>query len=193
MDARLRRSQERLHAAVLRLAGERPVADLSVTEVAAAAEVHRSTFYEHAESPGALLEAALLAELDQLRADLLAATDPDVGRSVGATTRAVLRHVERHAEVYRRGLGAGSGGGSLHALLSGHFRETSRRLLAERRVAIGVPVDGVATDLVDDVAVRFLADGTVGAIEAWLERPELSADDVVQTYEALLPTWWPPR
>lgn len=191
MDARLRRSQERLHAAVLRLAGDRAVADLSVTEVAAAAEVHRSTFYEHADSPGALLEAALVAELDRLRADLLATTDPDVSRSVGATARAVLEHVERHAEVYRRGLGAGSGGSSLHAMLSAHFRETSRRLLAERRVTIEVRVDGVADDLVDDAAVRFLADGTVGVIEAWLEQPALTLDDVLRTYEALLPAWWP--
>jgi AcrR family transcriptional regulator len=191
MDARLRRSQERLHAAVLRLAGERPVADLSVTEVAAAAEVHRSTFYEHAESPGALLEAALVAELDRMRADLLAATDPDVSRSVGETTRAVLDHVARYAEVYRRGLGAGSGGASLHPMLSGHFRETSRRLLADGRVTIEVGVDGVADDLVADVAIRFIADGTVGVIEAWLEQPELTVDDVLRTYEALLPAWWP--
>lgn len=191
MDARQRRSQERLYAAVLHLAAERPVAELSVTAVAAEASVHRSTFYEHAASPADLLQHALLDELDDLRAGLLADEGPDVERAVADVTSGVLRHVERYAAVYRRGLGAGSGSGSLHAMLSGHFRGTSRELLARARLSIDVPVDGVPAEVVADVAVRQLADGTVGAIEAWLEQPDLSVDDFLRTYGALLPAWWP--
>lgn len=194
MDARQRRSQERLFAAVLRLSAERPVAELSVTAVAADAGVHRSTFYEHAASPADLLEAALVAELDELREGLPGpeVADPaEVARAVTEVTAGVLRHVERYADVYRRGLGSGSGAGSLHAMLSGHFRESSRLLLEQGRVAIGVGVPGVPADTVADLAVRLLADGTVGAIEGWLARPELSVDDFLRSYVALLPAWWP--
>lgn len=191
MDARQRRSQERLHAAVLGLAADRPVAELSVTEVAAEAGVHRSTLYEHAASPAALLQQALLAELDELRAGLFADEDDDVAAAVAEVTTGVLRHVERYAAVYRRGLGAGSGTGSLHAMLSGHFRETSRELLRRSRLRIEVAVTGVPDEVVADVAVRQLADGTVGTIEAWLEHPGLSVDDFLRTYDALLPSWWP--
>jgi AcrR family transcriptional regulator len=200
VDARQRRSQERLHAAVLALAADRPVAELSVTAVAAEAGVHRSTFYEHAASPADLLEQALLAELDELRAGLLAddADDTDdaddsagVAAAVAEVTAGVLRHVERYAAVYRRGLGVGSGSGSLHAVLSEHFRGTSRALLDRARVTIDVAVSGVSDAVVADVAVRLLADGTVGAIEAWLEHPDLAVDDFLRTYAALLPPWWP--
>lgn len=189
MDARERRSQERLHAAVLRLAAERPVAELSVTEVAADAGLHRSTFYEHASSPAGLLEAALLAELDQLRVGLLTGDPSDLSRAVHEVTREVLRHVERHAAIYRRGLGAGSATGSLHAMLGEHFRGTSRRLL-EGWMRVEVTVPGVPDDAVADLAVRFIADGTVGIIEGWLAG-ELGIDDLMATYAALLPTWWP--
>jgi AcrR family transcriptional regulator len=191
VDARQRRSQERLYAAVLGLAADRPVAELSVTAVAAEAGVHRSTFYEHAASPSDLLERALLAELDELRADLLADEATGVAAAVAEVTAGVLRHVERYAAVYRRGLGAGSGSGSLHAMLSGHFRGTSRALLERSRLAVGTRVVGVPDEVVADVAVRLLADGTVGAIEAWLEQPDLSVDDFLRTYAALLPPWWP--
>lgn len=191
MDVRQRRSQERLYAAVLRLAAERPVADLSVTEVAATAQVHRSTFYEHAASPGALLQAALVAELDALRARLYVEAPADVDRVVAEVTADVLRHVERHAAVYRRGLGAGSGSGSLHAMLSGHFRESSRRLLELARLKIEVPVPEVPDDVVADLATRFLADGTVGIIEGWLEQPAPRVEDFMELYVRLLPAWWP--
>lgn len=190
MDARQRRSQERLYAAVLRLAAERPVAELSVTAVAGEAGVHRSTFYDHAASPADLLEAALLAELDELRAGLLADATTEVPEAVRGVTLDVLRHVERHAAIYRRGLGTGSTGGSLHAMLSGHFRETSRRLLDAARVEVRVAVPGVPDDVVADLATRFIADGTVGVIEGWLAGG-LEVDDLLTAYAALLPPWWP--
>lgn len=190
MDARQRRSQERLHAAVLRLAAERPVADLSVTAVATEAGVHRSTFYEHATSPADLLQAALVAELDVLRAGLLSDDTTDVPRAVREVTVDVLRHVQRHAVIYRRGLGAGSGSGSLHAMLSEHFRGTSRRLLELARLRVDVTVPAVPDEVVADLAVRFIADGTVGVIEGWLDGG-LSLDQLLEAYAALLPAWWP--
>ena len=191
VDVRQRRSQERLHAAVLRLAAERSVSELSVTELAVEAGVHRSTFYEHAASPADLLQAALVAELDVLRARLYDEAATDVDRVVGEVTEDVLRHVERHAAVYRRGLGAGSGSGSLHAMLSGHFRESSRRLLELARLQVGVQVPGVPDEVVADLAVRFVADGTVGIIEGWLAQPEPRVEDFMELYLRLLPAWWP--
>ena len=56
MDPRKRRSRDRLYAAALELAAREPIAQLTVTQIAGAADVHRSTFYEHADSPGRLVE-----------------------------------------------------------------------------------------------------------------------------------------
>jgi AcrR family transcriptional regulator len=191
MDARQRRTRARLHAAVLAAARDTPVAELSVTALAREAGVHRSTFYEHASSPGDLLRQALLAELDPLRSDLLGAPEADTEQAVAATTRRVLEHVRRHAPVYRRGLAPDSGPGSLDGLLADHFLESSRQLLRSGRLHLPLHVEGMADDVVADIAARFVARGTVGAIQGWLDLPgEPDVDVFAAVYAVLLPSWW---
>jgi AcrR family transcriptional regulator len=191
MDPRQRRTRDRLFATVLDLAAQVPVTELTVTEIAKQAQVHRSTFYEHAASPPLLLEQALVAELDELRATMLSDPALDPGRAVTEVTTEVLQHVRRHAAIYRRGLGEGSGAASLHAMLSTHFRISARWLLDEAAVKIDVWVDGVPDEAVVDAGSRFLADGTVGLLEGWLLRDELDVDRFMRLYVALLPAWWP--
>ena len=192
VDPRQQRTRERLHAAVLALAEQRPIAEVSVVEVAAAAGVHRSTFYEHATSPFDLLEQALRAELDTLRAGLAGLVglgEDEVGPAVDAVTRAVLEHVLRHRAIYRRGLGEGSGAAGLHPMLSRHFRESGLVLLG--RTGTPVRVAGVPAARVLDAASRLLADGTVGQIVGWLEETDPDVEEFLRVYRALLPSWWP--
>lgn len=195
MDARQARSRRLLHEAVLELATATDVADLTVTRVAEAAGVQRSTFYAHAADPPALLRSALLEQLDALRAELLDGTD-GTDRSPAAaaagTTRRVVEHVRDHAAIYRRGLADDAGAGSLHAMLSDHFLGSGRELLARGHVRLPLPrVAGVAGRHVDDAAARFVAQGTVGVLRTWLElpgRPSVPAFE--RMYAALLPPWW---
>jgi AcrR family transcriptional regulator len=192
MDPRQRRSRAQLHATILRLASEHPVTELSVTEVAEAAGVHRSTFYQHATSPVTLLEAALLADLDELRTGLeTAEMERDVATAVSAVTEGVLRHVERYLAIYRRGLGAESGQASLRPMLSRHFRDSGRQLLDRPDVRIDVDVPGIAATEVADGATRFIADGTVGLLEGWVQQPAPHVDGFMRLYAGLLPLWWP--
>jgi AcrR family transcriptional regulator len=190
MDPRKQRSQARLYAAALELAADRPMSELSVTHIAEAAGVHRSTFYEHADSPQALVEAALTAELDLLR-DALMSDRSDAATSLDTVTRGVLEHVLRHADIYRRELS--DGGGALHAMLSRHFRGTSEALIERGRVAIDIAVEGTPRSDVTDAAARFLADGTVGLIDGWLRLPHPQVEQFLLLYAALLPDWWPHR
>ncbi|GEB14731.1 hypothetical protein NSI01_30460 [Pimelobacter simplex] len=193
MDPRQARSRARLHEAVLRLAAEQPIADLSMTAVAAAAGVHRSTVYQHAGSVDELLQQALGAELDQLRAGLPAPGAPpaEAARAVTAVTRGVLEHVARHAGLYRAGLAAGDADHGLRGMLGRHFLESGRLLREVSGVAPSLDVPGQPQAAVAEVAARFIADGTVGVIAAWLDRPELSVDDLLEIYVRLLPDWWP--
>ncbi|KJL43582.1 TetR/AcrR family transcriptional regulator [Microbacterium trichothecenolyticum] len=190
MDPRKQRSRDRLYAAALRLAEDRPIASLTVTQLADAAGVHRSTFYEHAESPEALVEAALTAELDVLRDELMKDRS-DAATAVATVTEGVLHHILRHVDIYRRELA--DGGGALHAMLSRHFRGTTETLLDRGRVEIAVPVAGATPASVSDAAARFLADGTVGIIDGWLRHPSPRVEDFLRVYLALLPDWWPHR
>ncbi|GAB6900887.1 TetR/AcrR family transcriptional regulator [Kineosporia succinea] len=190
MDARQRRSRERLHQAVLRLAEERPVTQVSVSELAREAGVHRSTFYEHASSPDDLLRQALLADLDQLREEMIADTTRDLADVVNQVTMGVMRHIERNIPIYRRDLAYTSEVG-LRSMLGAHFLESGRLLLELARKRVEVPVDGIPDEVAADIAARMVADGTVGAIAGWLERPELGIDDFMRIYREMVPQWWP--
>jgi AcrR family transcriptional regulator len=185
MDARRRRSRDRLHRAVLGLARDTAVTELTVTQVAEAAGVHRSTFYEHADSPADLLQAALLGELDALRAGL---SEPDPVRTV---THGALEHVRAHAPIYRRGLAPEAGPAGLHGMLAAHFLESGRQLIRTGALRLPLHVEGRPAAEVADAAARFVATGTVGVLQAWLETPgDLDVPRFEALYGALLPTWW---
>ncbi|MEQ6900058.1 TetR/AcrR family transcriptional regulator [Nocardioides sp. YIM 152588] len=193
MDPRQRRSRDRLHRAVLELAASRPVDEVTMTAIAEAAGVHRSTVHDHADSPGELVRAALSAELDVLRAGLPepGAIPEEVARAVTEITRGVVDHVLRHRAIYRVGLGDGAPGYGLPGMLSRHFRESGRILREVSGVDIEVDVAGHPHAAVAASAARFIADGTVGLLAEWIATDSTRAEDFLDVYGALLPDWWP--
>jgi len=188
VDARQQKTFARLSTAVLDLATRGPVSEVSVSALAAAAGVHRSTVYEYASSPADLLERVLRTELDALREEYLLDVEPsDAAAAVTGVTRAVLRHVDDHDAVYRRGLGTESGAASLHAMLSQHFQGSVELLLEQHSLIVP------AADEIEKRAVaRWLADGTIGAIDVWLTRPRpRDVDAFLALVGRLTPAWWP--
>ncbi|WP_431218485.1 TetR/AcrR family transcriptional regulator [Leifsonia xyli] len=188
MDARQQKTYARLSAAVLELATRGPVGDVTVSALAAAADVHRSTVYEYAGSPADLLQRVLRSELDTLRSEYLLDVEPsDAAAAVIGVTRAVLRHVDHYDVIYRRGLGAESGSASLHAMLSEHFQGSVELLLEQHSLVVP------AEDDTDRRAIaRWLADGTIGAIDVWLTRPRpRDVDAFLALVGRLTPAWWP--
>jgi AcrR family transcriptional regulator len=188
VDARQEKSTARLRAAILDLATAGPVTAVTVSRLATVAGVHRSTVYTYAASPVELLEDVLRAELDALRASYLVDVEPaDAAAAITGVTRAVLEHVDRYDAIYRRGLGPDSGSASLHAMLSEHFQGSIELLLDQHSVALPV------ADADERRAVsRYIADGTIGAIDVWLDRPRPRD---VEAFLALVglaaPSWWP--
>ncbi|MCU1481248.1 MAG: hypothetical protein JWQ19_2034 [Subtercola sp.] len=210
MDARQRRSREKLRVALFELASKQPASELTVSQLAALAGVNRSTFYEHASSPQVLLEDLLRAELDAARQQYLTDIAPgDEGRAITAVTRAVLLHIDEHAAIYRFGLSEQSGESSLHALLSAHFEASIRMLVETGAVSIhdstagqsGAAASTVAGTTIGatlpnpslaEYAARYISSGTVGVITVWLNGPEpRDIDAVLHAYGQLLPGWWP--
>ncbi|WP_157498229.1 TetR/AcrR family transcriptional regulator [Leifsonia sp. Leaf336] len=190
LDARQEKTLARLGAAVLALAAEQPIADVTVSRLAATAGVHRSTVYEYAASPAALLQRVLRSELDALRAEFLVDVAPDdAAAAIGGVTRAVLRHVDEHDAIYRRGLGAGGVEAGLSAMLSEHFQASIELLLQQNSVSVP------AGDEVERRAIeRYLADGIIGAIDVWLTRPRpRDVEALLALLERLTPPWWPAR
>lgn len=196
MDARHRRSRAKLAEAVLRLASEHPIDEVTASEIAAAAGVNRSTFYAHAGSPLALLESVLREELDVIRDRYLAAVPrSEAAEAITAVTLAVLENIESHAAIYERGLlpdrDGHSGETSLRPMLAAHFEESSRQLLAQHAL---FPTDEeeAADPLLAAMVGPFVANGSVGAIAAWLTLPEpRDTDAFLRSYRRLVPSWFP--
>lgn len=190
LDARQEKTLARLSAAVLALAGEGPIGEVTVSRLAATAGVHRSTVYEYAASPSVLLQSVLRAELDELRAAYLVGVEPDdAAAAISGVTRAVLRHVDDHDTVYRRDLESGTGGAGLRSLLSEHFQASIELLLEQHSVTVP------ARDELERRAIeRYLADGIIGAIDVWLSRPRpRDVEALLALIERLTPPWWPGR
>ena len=187
-DARQERTRARLSAAILDLAAAGPLAGISVSRLATAAGIHRSTVYVYAASPAELLRGVLRAQLDELRGAYLVGVEPrDAAAAVSGVTRAVLHHVDEHDAIYRRGLGADSGDASLHALLSEHFQASIALLLDQHSVV--VPAED---ELELRVIARYLADGVIGAIDVWLSRPKpRDMEGFLALVARLTPQWWP--
>lgn len=191
VDPRAARSRARLAAAVLELASHRPIGEVTVAELASAADVNRSTFYQHASSPAALLRSVLTDELDAIRDEYLvdAGSDAAIGTALREVTTAVLAHVEEHAAIYLRGLGPESSEASLHRMLIDQFAGSAQLLIERHRIEVphthGKPI-------AKQLAMRYLAAGTVGAVEAWLTGPEpRSPQSFLDDYAMMLPPWWP--
>jgi AcrR family transcriptional regulator len=188
MDARQVRTRTNLARAILELAGQKAVTDITVSEIASAAGINRSTFYEHSESPAALLRSTLRDELDEIRSRNLDAPT-DATSAVLDTTTDVLRHVDSHAAIYARGLGLDDNAGQLHSMLSVHFQQSIRQLISGGIIELPNATDSA---YLEDTVARFIADGTVGAIEAWLRTPmPRSTESFLATYRLVMPQWWP--
>ncbi|MFB2557239.1 TetR/AcrR family transcriptional regulator [Herbiconiux liangxiaofengii] len=196
MDARHRRSRGKLAEAVLRLASERPIDEVRASDIAAAAGVNRSTFYAHAASPLALLESVLREELDAIR-DRYLAEVPRAGaaEAIAAATLAVLENVESHAAIYERGLShdrdGHSGESSLRPMLAAHFEQSNRQLL-QQHALFADSAEESADPLLAAMVGPYVANGSVGAIAAWLETPEpRDPGAFVRSYRRLVPEWFP--
>ncbi|RMB83730.1 TetR/AcrR family transcriptional regulator [Streptomyces shenzhenensis] len=171
LDVRTRRTRARLREAVVRLASEGPVEDVSVTDLVRAARINRTTFYKHAESPAAVLEQVLYADLDRVRADWLAdaaAAELPVREIWEHASGALVDHLERHDALYTAGL-VGRRSAALHHLLVDHFTASVHALL-DRDPGLLPEGEGSAAWRADAHS-RFVAHGEAGLVEAWLTLP----------------------
>jgi AcrR family transcriptional regulator len=185
VDARILHTTAALREAILRLAADRPVSEITVADVTRAAGINRATFYSHAVSPGSLLADVLTPDLDRIRQeDVEARRVPDF--DAAATTRtginAVVDHIVAHRDIYKKGL-QDRNDASLHRLLVDHFTVSSLEHIHSL-----APAD--RPDVLDDAAAGFVAQGLVGAISAWLAGPRRSRKALVDTVVLSFPAWW---
>ncbi|MEJ5868522.1 TetR/AcrR family transcriptional regulator [Pseudokineococcus sp. 5B2Z-1] len=183
MDPRVARTRQGLQEALLALARERPLDEITVADVAERAGVNRSTYYQHYGDKDTLLadalDAATAAAGEQIGTRSGAEADePVVWTSPGDLARArgallaYLTHVEENADLYRRVLGEHGS-----ALAAGRVRRRVEAIVGDALVGGAEEVPGVPLTVTAG-AISGLA---LGVVTAWVERaPDAPAGEVAE-------------
>src|SRR5580692_5527479 len=128
-DPRIARTDQALAQAILELASQRPVSQITVADLADRAGVTRATFYNRYSSPLELLIQLLYADLERghRREDARRAEGRySAAQMLRLATGEVADHVERFMAVYQHALRDPADDGVYEALVR-HFTDYSRR------------------------------------------------------------------
>jgi AcrR family transcriptional regulator len=159
LDRRIKYTKLALRGAVIDLLGRKPIDKIAVKELCEAADINRSTFYAHYESP-----ADLLAQVeDELLRDLGVYLDAynfkeNADQSLTIVTR-VCEYVAENAELCRTVLGE-NGDLVFQKALMERIRALVNREWADKR-----EVD----DEMLGYILTFAASGSIGIVKKWLE------------------------
>jgi AcrR family transcriptional regulator len=184
-DPRVARTSRVLEEAIVELASQRPVSQVTVAELAGRARVTRATVYNRCRGPLHLLIEVLEADLQ--RGHL----EEERRRQDGAYTQAgnlqltigeVVEHIARFSDVYRHALRDPADNGVWEALVR-HFADYGRRVLA-RLPPEALPVAN------HEVISQFVSHGFAGAIKAWLDDDSVTKQDLIAAAIACAPSWW---
>ncbi len=183
-DPRAVRTIGALRQAVVELASQRPLSQITVAELADRAGVTRATFYNRYGTALEPLTEVLYADLEAgHRLEEQSRADGQSGQVLlRLAVTGVAEHVERFGAVYRNTLADPADRGVYDAMVR-HFSDYAIRFLARAD-------DPGRPDADHRVIAQFLAHGFTGAIKAWLSDPAVTREDLVDAAIACAPAWW---
>lgn len=185
IDPRITRTARAFEQAIVGLAAERPVSQITVADLADRAGVTRATFYNRYSTPLDLLIQVLNTDLERghrLEEERRAQGGYAARELLRLATADVAEHVERFIAVYRHALADPADSGVYQALVQ-HFSAYALKFMAR-----GAPSE--LPDANPRVIAQFMAHGFAGAIRAWLNDPSVTKDDLVDAAVACAPAWW---
>ena len=183
-DPRVERTALACGAAIVALASEQPISQITVADLAARARVTRATFYNHYANPLELLIQVLHADLEgaHLEEEERQADGLSGAEMLRLSIADVAEHIERFKAVYRLAVRDPADGGVYEALVR-HFTEYALAFIAR------CP----HPDLPDEnrqVMAQFVAHGFAGAIKAWLSDSSVTKGALIGAAVACAPVWW---
>ena len=160
IDRRSRRTRQALHQALIRLIVERGYDEITVADIAEAADTGRSTFYAHFTDKDDLLRSAgsYLKRLLVMEHEAVAASSGQPEDRLLGFSRFLTAHLYEQRQVF-------------HALMRGQggpiFLEMIRNVLCEI-VRKELPVGVNSGALEREVAVQFVVGGYITVVTWWL-------------------------
>lgn len=167
-DPRFQRSRAAVLAAITALLDQRPMAEISITQLVAEAGITRPTFYQHFPDLAAAATAAALDRLAQAfpvrdRPEIACfATGPERGAAVATLACPVLEHLLAHRTFYLRVVESSGTADFFDDLV----RFVGQRMLTE---VTGL-AEGASPARQQDLTT-FLAGGTTWLVLQWLRGP----------------------
>jgi AcrR family transcriptional regulator len=153
-DARAVRTREALRRALLGLLKRKPLDQITIRDIAAAARVGYTTFFRHHPTKEALLDAVAATQINRLIELTLPSADAGDTR---AASMALCRYVHQHRTLWAVLLTGGAA-----PILREQFMSQSRALAAPRaRPGHWVPAD---------VSVLLVISGTLEVLTWWLSQ-----------------------
>lgn len=163
VDPRVARTRQSLQEALLDLARDHALDEITVADLTERAGVNRSSFYQHYSDKETLLADALDAVLDDLGARLATMAPGPITQAVPPQALTdYLTHLDANAALYRRVLGD-QGSAVVAARVRARVRSVAQAALAH-----------ASADRTSEPPVDVLAAGltglALGVVQAWLER-----------------------
>lgn len=190
LDPRWQRSRTSLIEAMLELAAEQSVNDISVQVLAKRAGVDRTTFYNHAKTPLDLISQVLREEMEENHNQWYSEVErhlvsPQQLQEQGF--RIFLTHVDSRRAIFRQST-LGDGLGLLETVLIPFLREKIRTLLDDEYYSFDTGV--TLSPLEKDMAAQGAASHIAGMTMVWLRSDEkLSFDDLITSFKKIVPSW----
>jgi AcrR family transcriptional regulator len=184
-DPRITRTEQAFEQAIVELAAQRPVSQITVADLADRAGVTRATFYNRYSTPLELLIEVLYADLERGHRQeeaRRAEGEYSPAQMVRLATGDVADHVERFMAVYQHALQDPADNGVYEALVR-HFTGYGLAFMAR-----STHPDLPGTN--HWVIAQFVAHGFAGAIKAWLSDRSVTKTDLVEAAVACAPVWW---
>lgn len=159
LDRRTRKTREALYKALVQLLGEKPLKNISVTELTRAADVNRSTFYTHFQDVYDMYEhmhsdfrSAIRAQIEE-HAQELARGD------ISQLLHLVYSYFSNHRDMFGVIFGQGDNEGYWGDVVS---------VVQESLLEVLPPILGCDPKRMEH-AVDFIARGSVGMARGWVE------------------------
>ncbi len=170
-DSRVLQTRQALRRALLELIDKKPLEQITIREIAAAAGIGYNTFFRHHTSKEELVKELMTEELSQLIQ--LSVTTLDTTNSKEAA-RALCGFVAEHDALWSTLLNGGA---------ANTLRDEFMRLLretAQSRVSS-------TSKLPADIGIKLVAVGTLELLAWWLEQSErMPVNQVAQIFEQLV-------
>ena len=178
-DRRILKTKRAIYEALVELMQKKKLNSITVTELAAAANINRKTFYTYYSTVNDVLDEGINELISSLK-DLMYAMSEDYNLLSPQTLFAFLNTIMSDADI-ARDLFASDNGNMLFNRLQKALQETLLKELIDNDIKMNVPPEQYP------LISSFVAGGMISAYYEWITNPnQTSLDDMARTLTTLI-------